>query len=62
MTHTDETPGRHARGRNVFEHDDRPGPYETSYDVRRGYEEPPVGLAQGRKTAEMLLFRGRDER
>ncbi|HEY0036464.1 MAG TPA: hypothetical protein VGB66_07225 [Longimicrobium sp.] len=42
MTHTHETQGRHARDRNVFARDDRPGPYETSYDVRRGYDEPNV--------------------
>lgn len=62
MTHTHETQGRHARDRNVFTRDDRLGPYETSYDVRRGYDEPSVASAQGRKAAEPLLFRGRDER
>ncbi|CAA9312604.1 MAG: hypothetical protein AVDCRST_MAG89-1213 [uncultured Gemmatimonadetes bacterium] len=62
MTHTYETQGRHARDRNVFAHDDRPGPYETSYDVRRGYDEPAPAPARGRKVAETLLFRGRDER
>lgn len=62
MTHTHETQGRHARDRNVFARDDRPGPYETSYDVRRGYDEPSGAPPQGRKAAETLLFRGRDER
>ncbi len=62
MTHTHDAQGRHARDRNIFAHDDRPGPYETSYDVRRGYDEPSVAPAQRGKTAETLLFRGRDER
>jgi hypothetical protein len=63
MPHTHETPGtRHARDRNVFAHDGRPGPYETSYDVRRGYDEPPMAAPHAGKPAEPLLFRGRDER
>jgi hypothetical protein len=62
MTHTHELQGRHARDRNVLAHDDRLGPYETSYDVRRGYDEPSVNPAEGRRAAEMLLSRGRDER
>ncbi|HEY0022698.1 MAG TPA: hypothetical protein VGB24_07295 [Longimicrobium sp.] len=62
MTHTHETQGRHSHDRNVFAHDDRPGPYETSYDVRRGYDEPPVAPAHGGKVSEPLLFRGRGER
>ncbi|MBW3655711.1 MAG: hypothetical protein KY444_06370 [Gemmatimonadetes bacterium] len=62
MPHSDETQGtRHARDRNVFAHDDRRGPYETQYDVRRGYDEPQVDPPRG-KAAETLLFRGRGER
>ncbi|HEY7771116.1 hypothetical protein [Longimicrobium sp.] len=62
MTHTHEMQGRHARDRNVFARGDRPGPYETSYDVRRGYDEPSMAPAHGGKPAEPLLFRGRGER
>ena len=63
MTDTHETPGtRHARDRNVFAHGDRPGPYETAYDVRRGYDEAAVAPTRRARTAEPLLFRGPDER
>ena len=58
----DSTGARHARDRNVFEHDRTPGPYESRYDVRRGYDEPLPAVRRRGEPRETLMFRGRDER
>lgn len=36
----------------------RLGPYETAYDVRRGYDLPP---RPRERSEDVLLFRGREE-
>lgn len=52
---------RHARDRNLVRDEPRPGPYESPYDVVRGYEGgfgPPPEAPQGR----VLFFAGRGHR
>jgi hypothetical protein len=64
MSHaTDRTASRFGRDRDVFPDGPRPGPYETSYDVRRGYQQPLRRAARRHERAEgtTVLFLGRED-
>ena len=61
MPHTqDRAASRFGRDRDLLP--DRPalGPYETPYDVRRGYQQP-LRRTLRRADEEPTRFRGRDE-
>jgi hypothetical protein len=58
----DRAASRHARDRDLLPAGPRMGPYESRYDVRRGYE----GAAPGRPSRDtspedVLLFRARED-
>ena len=61
FTDSDSAASRFGRDRDVFPDGPRPGPYETSYDVRRGYQQPLRRGANG-PASDVLLFRARDRR
>jgi hypothetical protein len=57
------TLSRDDRARDLRRADDTAplGPYETAYDVRRGYDAPlPRRPWPGEEDEHILLFRGRD--
>ena len=63
MSHaTDPAASRFGRDRDVFPDGPRLGPYETPYDVRRGYQQP-LRRATRRHERETgtVLFLGREE-
>ncbi len=50
---------RHGRDRDLLPPRPRLGPYELSYDVRRGYQQP---LRQADPSpVDVLFFRGRED-
>jgi hypothetical protein len=51
-------PRAESSHRNRAEDRRRLGPYETVYDIRRGYALP---VRERRGAADVLLFRGREE-
>lgn len=62
MSYTSErAASRFGRDRDVFPDAPRLGPYETPYDVRRGYQQPLRSLRRRREEEPMLLFLGREE-
>jgi hypothetical protein len=58
----DRAAARFGRDRDLLPDASRPGPYETAYDVRRGYQQP-LGPVSRRARAEgaVILFLGREE-
>jgi hypothetical protein len=59
---SDRAASRFGRDRDVLPDGPRLGPYETPYDVRRGYEQPLHRVPRGReREAETVLFLGRAE-
>jgi hypothetical protein len=57
----DRAASRFGRDRDVFPDTPRLGPYESPYDVRRGYQQPLRRVPRGREEEPTLLFRGREE-
>ena len=59
---SDSAASRHGRDRDVLPDGPRLGPYETPYDVRRGYQQPLRPLLRRREPQEAtVLFMGREE-
>jgi hypothetical protein len=63
MSHaTDPAASRFGRDRDVFSDAPRMGPYETPYDVRRGYQQPLGRPARRHERGEgTVLFLARDD-
>jgi hypothetical protein len=63
MSHAfDSAASRFGRDRDMLPDGPRPGPYETSYDVRRGYQQPLRRAARRHERGEgTVLFLGREE-
>ena len=62
FTDSDSAASRFGRDRDVFPDGPRPGPYETSYDVRRGYQQSLRRAVRRHERGEgTVLFLGRDE-
>jgi hypothetical protein len=63
MSHaTDRTASRFGRDRDMFTDGPRLGPYETPYDVRRGYQQPLRRAVRRHQRGEAtVLFLGREE-
>jgi hypothetical protein len=62
MPHTsDRAASRFARDRDVLPDGPRLGPYESPYDVRRGYEQPLRRSIRRREEEPTILFLGRAE-
>ena len=51
---------RHGRDRDLLPPRPRLGPYELSYDVRRGYQQPLRQAPADPPPVDVLFFRGRD--
>ncbi|HEX6913086.1 MAG TPA: hypothetical protein VF142_21935 [Longimicrobium sp.] len=59
---SDRAASRFGRDRDVLPDAPRLGPYETPYDVRRGYDQPLRRLPRHRDDGpDVVLFLGRDE-
>lgn len=55
----DRAASRHGRDRDLLPAGPRPGPYELSYDVRRGYQQP-LRPRPAAPREEVILFRAAD--
>lgn len=59
---SDPAASRFGRDRDVFPDGPRLGPYESAYDVRRGYQQPLLRRSVRRREEEpAILFLGREE-
>jgi hypothetical protein len=56
---SDRAASRFARDRDVLPDGPRVGPYESPYDVRRGYDQPPPRALRRRDDEPTLFFLGR---
>lgn len=56
----DRAASRHGRDRDLFPDVPRPGPYESAYDVRRGYEQPLRRVVRDERAVATVLLMGRD--
>ena len=63
MSHsTNPAASRFGRDRDVFSDAPRVGPYETSYDVRRGYQQPLGRPVRRHERGEgTIFFLGRED-
>ncbi|HYW12960.1 MAG TPA: hypothetical protein VE871_13460 [Longimicrobium sp.] len=62
FTESDSAASRFGRDRDVFPDGPRPGPYESSYDVRRGYQQPLSRPIRRHDRGEaVVLFMGRED-
>jgi hypothetical protein len=57
----DRAASRFGRDRDVLPDGPRPGPYESPYDIRRGYEQPLHRVPRREHEAETVMFLGRTE-
>jgi hypothetical protein len=56
----DRAASRFGRDRNVFPDRQRFGPYESPYDVRRGYQEPLRRIPRRDEEERAAFFLGRE--
>jgi hypothetical protein len=62
FTDSDSAASRFGRDRDVFSDAPRMGPYETSYDVRRGYQQPLGRPTRRHERGEgTVFFLGRED-
>ncbi len=62
FTDSDSAASRYGRDRDVFPDHPRPGPYEASYDVRRGYQQPLRRPVRRHERGDaVVLFLGRED-
>lgn len=57
----DPVASRHGRDRDLLPPRPRLGPYELSYDVRRGYRQPLRGVSGDPPPMDVLFFRARED-
>lgn len=57
----DRAASRSGRDRDVFPDGPRLGPYESPYDVRRGYDQPLRRVPREERETATVLFMGREE-
>lgn len=58
---TDSAASRFGRDRDVLPDASGPGPYETPYDVRRGYQQPLGRIVRRHEREATVLFMGRED-